>query len=249
MSKQKERGQMVRRESCWGNLLRLPSIVIGLFLVVTLGETGMAAPDSTWANKSTAAPARWTASAPTRTANPPGITLGRDPEIVPFSAGSHNVSINVGQVFLMGDLGDQFKDSLGFRVHYTYGVSEIFSFDSNFGYSSHSDSRFSMLTLLAGLRVNLAWYDQVIPHAVFGLGFYKPDYQITDQSSISPVLFGLHLGPGVDLRLSDRLFFGTSLVIHNIFNSVEQEKVGNKTVEMEVGGTYTSFLLHAGVTF
>lgn len=173
----------------------------------------------------------------------------RNANLSPFSPGSNNLAIDIGQVFLMGDLGQNYSDSIGAQVHYTYGVSDLFGFDASFGYSDHSDGKFSMTTMLAGLRTNLAWFDRVVPYAVFGLGFYRPSFTQNLQSglaeSISPVLFGVHLGPGVDLQLTRQLFFGASLTFHDIFGSSRQTPNG----PLSVGGTYTSFLVHAGFTF
>ncbi len=163
----------------------------------------------------------------------------------PFAPESNNVSLAVGQVFLMGDLSN-YSDSIGAEVHYSYGVSEMFAFDSSFGYSSHSDGKYSMTTLLTGLRANLSWYDKVVPYAIFGLGFYKPSLEVDSTETVSPVLFGLHLGPGVDLQLTRNLFFGAGLTFHDIFGS-SQKLASGKLQSM--GGTYTTFLIHAGVTF
>ncbi len=164
----------------------------------------------------------------------------------PFAPGSHNLALDLGQVFLMGDLASAYEDNIGFRGHYTYGVSDMFGFDTSLGYSGHSDGKFSMTTLLTGLRANLSWYDKVVPHLIFGLGFYMPNYQVSKTSSVSPVLFGLHLGPGVDLQLSDEFFFGSGLTIHNIFGTTKFLPDGSTK---PVGGSFITFLLHAGVTF
>ncbi|MEK6580426.1 MAG: outer membrane beta-barrel protein [Bdellovibrionota bacterium] len=170
-------------------------------------------------------------------------------QVAPYTPGSNNLAFDVGQVFLMGDLGSSYSDNIGAQIHYTYGVSDLFGFDSSLGYSEHSDSRFSMTTLLTGLRTNLSWYDKVIPYVVFGLGFYKPSYTYDlggAIQSMSPVLFGVHLGPGVDLELTKQLFFGASITFHDVFGG--RRTAPNGKVQ-DVGGTYTSFLLHAGVTF
>ncbi len=163
----------------------------------------------------------------------------------PFAPGSNNVSLDVGQVFLMGDLSSTNPNAIGTRLHYTYGVSEVFGFDSSFGYSSHG-TEYSMSSLTAGLRSNLSWYDKVIPHLVFGLGFYKPSYQLTATQSLSPVVFGMHLGPGIDLELTRSIFFGAALTFHDIFGTTTALPGGGLK---EVDGTFTSFLLKAGVTF
>jgi hypothetical protein len=156
----------------------------------------------------------------------------------------------MGQVFLMGQYGNRYSDSLGTQVHYTYGVSDLFGFDSSLGYSGHSDGQFSMTTLLTGLRMNLSWYDKVVPYVVFGLGFYRPSFNLSDpnglsSTSVSPVLFGVHLGPGVDLELTQQLFFGASLTFHDIFGSTQPTNFG----PIDVGGSYASFLVHVGMTF
>ncbi len=167
----------------------------------------------------------------------------------PFSPGSNNVALDIGQVFLMGDLADNYQDNIGWRAHYTYGVSDLFGFDTSLGYSSHADGKLSMASLLAGLRTNLTWIDRVIPYLVFGLGFYRPSYAVNDQGqnvSIAPILFGLHIGPGIDLQVSQNVYFGTSLTFHDMFGT--RRTLASGRVE-EIGGTFTSFLLHAGFTF
>lgn len=145
----------------------------------------------------------------------------------------------------MGDLGSRYSDSIGSQLHYTYGVSEMFGFDSSFGYSNHSDGKYSLTTLLTGLRTNLSWYDKVVPYVIFGLGFYKPSMTLADGTGATATLFGLHLGPGVDLQLTNELFFGAGLTFHDIFGTTKPSTQG----PIEIGGTYTSFLLHVGYTF
>lgn len=177
-------------------------------------------------------------------------------DVSPFSPGSNNVSLDLGQVFLMGNLGNAYQSSIGTQVHYTYGVSDLFGFDSSIGYSDHSDGAFSMISALMGVRTNLAWYDKVVPYGVFGMGFYRPSFTVTpvgpnntplasQATSVSPLLFGVHLGPGVDLALSKQIFFGASLTFNDVFDNTQ---IVNGQ-PMDVGGTYTTFFIHAGVTF
>ncbi len=165
--------------------------------------------------------------------------------ISPFSPGSNNLALDLGQVFLMGNLSSNFADSIGFRVHYTYGVSDMFGFDTSIGYSEHSDGKYSLATLLAGMRTNLSWYDKIVPYLVFGLGFYKPSRLVSPSVTVSPVEFGVHLGPGVDLELTRQLYFGAALTFHNMFGALKQTPGG----VVDFGGTFTSFLLHLGTTF
>jgi opacity protein-like surface antigen len=167
----------------------------------------------------------------------------------PFSQESNNLALDVGQIFLMGDLG-KYANNIGTQIHYTYGVSSLFGFDTSLGYSNHtSPSTVSLLSLLTGLRMNMSWYDHIIPSLIFGLGFYKPTYQdttATNASSISAILFGLHLGTGIDLALTQNLFFGAGLTFHTMFE--QTAKFANGT-SINLGGVYTSLLLRLGTTF
>lgn len=167
----------------------------------------------------------------------------------PFSPASNNVSLDVGQTFLLGDLSGRYSNNIGAKLHYTYGVSDMFGFDSSLGYSSHSGASdtlsFSCSSLNAGIRMNLSWYDKVIPHMVLGLGFYRPSYSFGEISD-SAILFGLHMGPGVDLELTKQMFFGTQLTFHDIFG---YNRIATNGQKIDFGGVYSSFLLRAGVTF
>jgi len=178
----------------------------------------------------------------------------------PFSPGSNNLALDMGQVMLMGDLS-KFQNNLGAAVHYSYGVSDLFAFDASFGYSEHMASfggpgalintsgapgeMFSMASLMTGVRTNLNWYDKIIPYVSFGVGFYRPSIKIDPNTSISNILFGLYAGPGVDLQISDRVFFGASLALNSIFGS--SMLVNNQPISL--GGTYANFMVHAGVSF
>jgi hypothetical protein len=163
----------------------------------------------------------------------------------------------MGQVFLMGGL-TKYSDTIGGQIHYTYGVSDLFSFDSSLGYSQHSDGKYSMATALTGIRLNLAWYDKLVPYLAFGLGFYRPYFEDStvpaipttnggsSPASITSLLFGIHAGPGIDLILSKNIFFGAGLTFHSMFGS--SKTWGNGT-PLNIGGSFTSFLLHVGATF
>jgi hypothetical protein len=165
----------------------------------------------------------------------------------PLSPGSHNLSLGVGQIFLMGDIADtDYENAIGTELHYTYGVSDLFSFESNFGYSSHSSGTLSMSRLAAGVRTNLVYYDQLIPFVSLGLGFYNPSATLASGATLSGLLFGLQLGGGVELLLSDRFFFGSRLTFHNMFESNKRDSAG---INHGLGGSFLSFLVHAGITF
>lgn len=216
----------------------LLSTIVGLASInlVNAAETRWSPPPS-WATESqndqSALPARRSISERSVKRN-----------LKPFAPGTNNLALGVGQVFLMGDLGG-YNDNIGGQLQYTYGVSEIFGFNADLGYSRHSDGQFSQLSLLSGLRTNFAYFDKATPYAKLGLGFYRQSQQLGQNLSVNPLLFGIHLGPGVDLEISNDLYFGADLSFHDIFNSTIQTAAGPRTV----GGTYTTFFLHLGTTF
>ncbi len=175
--------------------------------------------------------------------------------MTPFAPGSHNVSLGVGQNFLMGDLASQYNDALGVRMAYTMGVSEMFALEAAVGYSSHDQAgtpkipkTYSLTTALAGMRVNLSWYDRIVPHAVIGMGFFNPSYELDDKGkTFSPFIFGIHAGPGIDLQLTKQIFFGATLRFQSLFST--RMYIPNSDQRLDVAGTYTALYLHTGVTF
>ena len=238
---------------------RNPLLTLAVFAAFAATCVLLAAPSaqaaSSWSSQPAwAAPDSGASSAASSARRKHDVYASND--VSPFSPGSNNVSLDVGQVFLMGDLGDKYDSSIGTQVHYTYGVSDLFGFDASAGYSSHSDGKLSMLTALMGVRTNLAWYDKVVPYGVFGMGFYKPNFSVSSTgpngaaiagsaTTVSPLLFGVHLGPGVDLALTKQVYFGAALTFHDIFGN--SQTINNQVVN--AGGTFTTFFIHAGVTF
>lgn len=217
-------------------------MITSALVLVMLGRESSAEPASAWSQTpSWTQPQQYSGNSTQRKNKQERAE--RKSNVTPFAPGSHNFGFEMGQAFLMGDLGDRYSGALRYQLHYTYGVSEVFAFESSIGYSSHSDGQFSMTNLNLGVRTNFTWFDRIIPYASVGLGFYRPSVQITPTTSLSPVLFGLHLGPGVDLQLTDKLFFGTSITFNDVFGTTKETAKG----PIDVGGTFTTFLLHAGV--
>jgi len=102
-----------------------------------------------------------------------------------------------------------------------------------------------MLNLLGGMRLNLSNYEKVIPYLNGGLGFYRPSRQISNVGSTSATLFGVHVGGGADLIISQEMYFGASLNYHNLFS-------GNRTTAtgpIDLGGSYINFMARVGYSF
>ena len=165
-------------------------------------------------------------------------------KITPFSKDSHNLAVELGQVFLVGD-ASRYTDSLGMKLNYTYGVSELLDFESSLAYSSHSDGQYTQVNLLSGVRMNFANYDQMVPYMDAGVGFFHPSKEISDNASFSATLFGLYVGGGLDLKLSREFFFGPNLQLQNAFGTSRETSAGR----ISLGGASMSFMARAGLTF
>ena len=167
-----------------------------------------------------------------------------------MAPGTHNLSLGVGQVFLLGDPSTHGENAIGFDLNYTYGVSDLFAFQSNVGYSSHSqpNQSYNVSHLEAGLRTNLVYFDQLVPFLTIGLGFYHPSisYSDKDNTTLGAVLFGLQAGAGIDLFVTNSVFFGTRLTYNDMFDA---SKTDSKGALHQVGGSFITFMIHAGVTF
>jgi hypothetical protein len=166
----------------------------------------------------------------------------------PFAPGTHNLSIGVGQDFLFGHLGNDYDNAIGPEIHYAYGVSDLFAFESNFGYQNHSRAgqNLSVWNIAAGLRSNLMYFDQLVPYFNLDLGFYHPSFTYVNNGSASTTLFGLQMGTGIDLLITNTVFFGAALTFNDMFDSTKTDSNGK---EQSLGGSYVSFMVHAGVTF
>jgi hypothetical protein len=176
------------------------------------------------------------------------IRAESEPVESPFAPGTHNLSIGVGEDFLFGSLGNTYDNAIGPEIHYAYGVSDLFAFESNFGYHSHSrgSDSVSIWNLAAGLRTNLIYFDQLVPFLNVDLGFFHPSFSYAGGGSASSLLFGLQLGGGVDLLLSRSMFFGAALNYNDMFDSTKTDSNG---VSRGLGGSYVSFMVHIGYSF
>ncbi len=229
--------------------MRAKSLFLGAILVLT--TQAWAAPS--WVQDTSYSSGSGAPAAAPITGIENSNTTKRQPrntrDISPFSPRSHNISAHLGQVFLMGDLSGKYPDNLGWRINYTYGVSDIFGFDASIGYSDHGNGKFGLATGLLGLRTNLVWYDRIIPYLVFGLGFFRPAYQVAlpggGTQDVAPFLFGVHLGPGVTLQLSKMFFFGASVEFHNMFGTTRSGAVASSDPG---GGAFISFLINGGIS-
>lgn len=160
----------------------------------------------------------------------------------PFAPDSNNLSLDVGQNFL---IGSDYQDSIGMQTTYTYGVSRLLAFSSSLGYSSHSDGGYSKLALTVGPRLNLASYDRIIPYVNGGLGFYRANRALSPDTTISGTMFGVNFGGGADLQLTKETFFGAAMDFHQLFGTKKETTIG----AIDLASNYLTFMAHVGYTF
>lgn len=163
-------------------------------------------------------------------------------DVTPFTPDSNNVSLDIGQNFL---IGSDYQDSIGLQGSYTYGVSDLLAFSSSLGVSSHSEGKYSKLHLLVGPRLNLASYDRIIPYVNAGLGFYRASRDLNETNSISGMMFGVHMGAGADLQLTRETYFGAALTYHQLFGTNKDTSLG----PIDLASNYMTFMAHIGYTF
>jgi opacity protein-like surface antigen len=166
----------------------------------------------------------------------------RDSELAPFTPNSNNVSLDIGQNFLVGS---EYEDSIGMQGTYTYGVSRLLAFSTSLGYSSHSNGAFSKLALTVGPRLNLTTYDRIIPYITGGLGFHRSNRSLGEVNSISGTMFGIALGGGADLQLTRETFFGAAMTYNQLFGTTKQTTIG----PIDIASNYLTFMAHVGYTF
>jgi len=143
---------------------------------------------------------------------------GRRYNNLPLSPGSHNLSAEFGQVFMMRDPSDS-GNAFGSQFRYTNGVSQLFGFDSLLGYSSHGGGQLRQIHLGGGARINLVRVDRMISYLSSGLGFYQTSLRQQNQiSRTSNTAFGLYCGVGVDLIVTKSMFFGAALQFNHSFS-------------------------------
>jgi hypothetical protein len=79
-----------------------------------------------------------------------------------------------------------------------------------------------------------------------GAGLYFVKRRLGTLEEAKKTLFGLHLGLGGELDLSQRFFVGLELDVHNLFTGTVNMPVAGRT---ELSGRWTGFFLRGGVRF
>ena len=88
------------------------------------------------------------------------------------------------------------------------------------------------------------------PYVICGLGFYKTSYSYENASGRARIPYPAYFlactwVSGPTSKSPRRIFFGAALTLHDVIGNDEQTPQGT----LSTGGTFASFLLHAGYSF
>lgn len=159
--------------------------------------------------------------------------------------GDHAVGLMVGQVWPSGEIGKDVDAAVAPGLFYEYSASDVFSLYASGIRSSHSDDNLKVTSTNVGIKANLFYFDKLSPYALLGAGLYFVNKRFGNETA-SKTNFGLHLGLGAELDLSEHAFLGLEFDLHNLFNSRVTLPVAGK---VDVSGRWTGFFLRGGYRF
>lgn len=151
----------------------------------------------------------------------------------------------IGQVWPAGEIGKNVDANMAPGIFYEYTASDVFSLYASGVQSYHSDGLLKLLSTNLGMKANLVYFDKLSPYALVGAGLYTVRKRIGAET-VKKTNFGLHLGLGAELDLSDLFFIGLEFDIHNLFSSTVTLANGGR---QEISGRWTGFFLRGGVRF
>lgn len=165
-----------------------------------------------------------------------------------LAAGNHSVGLLLGQVWPAGKIGEGVDGgSVAPGLSYEYEASEVFSVFAQGVRSYHEEGSLTLLSTTAGLKAHLVYYDKLAPFVMVGAGLYHVtrDY-VAPTETAKKTVFGLHLGFGADLDVSESFFAGLQLDIHSLFSGTA---ILPSSRRVEISGRWTGFFLRGGVRF
>lgn len=157
----------------------------------------------------------------------------------------HSLSLSVGQIWSAGNLSRDASSTVGSGILYEYAASDVFSMQAGLRRSEHQE-RLGILATTIGIRSNLVYYDQLVPYAFFGAGFYFASSPPEGDNRVNSTHFGINFGVGADLELNHKFFLGLLLSIDNLFSDRAKTPDGQ---EMRLTGRFSSLLLRFGFNF
>lgn len=161
------------------------------------------------------------------------------------AAGDHALGVAIGQSWPAGEIGQGLDGALTGGLLYEYAASDVFSVYASGLRGSYNEGALKLTSTSVGIKANLFYIDKLSPYAMLGAGLYFVDKQYGAERA-EKTNFGLHLGLGAELDLSDRFFMGLEFDVHNLFSSTINLPARGRT---EISGRWSGFFLRGGVRF
>lgn len=159
----------------------------------------------------------------------------------------HTAGLMVGQVWPAGEIGKDVDGTVAPGVWYEFEASDVFSLYAQALFANHNDGALKTTSTNLGMKAHLVYYDKLAPYVLVGAGLYFVNRAVAPPpETASKTVFGLHLGFGADLDLSDRFLVGLQFDIHSLFAGTAQTP---STKRVEISGRETGFFLRGGVRF
>jgi opacity protein-like surface antigen len=160
-------------------------------------------------------------------------------------AGDHSVGLTIGQSWPAGEIGQGLDGALTGGLFYEYAASDVFSVYASGLRGSYNEGALKLTSTNVGIKANLFYIDKLSPYAMLGAGLYFVDKQYGSERA-EKTNFGLHLGLGAELDLSEMFFMGLEFDVHNLFSSTVNLPIRGRT---EISGRWSGFFLRGGVRF
>ena len=161
--------------------------------------------------------------------------------------GDHAAGLMVGQTWAGGDMGAGIEGSVAPGIFYEYSASDVFSAYTQIVPSSFNEGVLKVTSTNVGMKAHLVYYDKLAPYVMVGAGLYFVNKEIgAAKERAKKALFGVHLGLGAQLDLSEMFFLGLQFDVHSFFSGSVNLPIAGKT---EISGRTTGFFLRGGIRF
>lgn len=163
------------------------------------------------------------------------------------ASGDHSVGLMVGQVWPAGEIAKDVEGAVAPGIFYEYSASEVFSLYAQGVRAYHNEGSLKTTSTNLGMKAHLVYYDKLVPYVMVGAGLYFVKKELSaPREAAEKTVFGLHLGLGAELDLSNLFFIGLQFDVHSLFAGTAITPSSRK---QEISGRWTGFFLKGGVRF
>jgi opacity protein-like surface antigen len=140
--------------------------------------------------------------------------------------GKHVIGVQAGHVGQQGNtVGPMYGNGLGYGVFFNYAGSDFLEFQMGFLSSRHTRDglELSQHALSAAAQYNIDQLDIFVPYAKGGAEFVFHNQSLQHpqgwKQEVSPMAFGLLVGIGTQLLVSQNFMTGLDITYHPVFDA------------------------------